>query len=99
MYKNSLLKPMEENMNVSRLMTKEELADLLRTSKQTITNQINQGKEGNSVPPAIQLGKNYRWCQETVYQWLKDKEHERKVLLALPSESTTPISKVQINRI
>lgn len=86
-------------MSVSRLMTKEELADMLRTSQQTISNQMSQGREGDTVPPAIQLGKNYRWCQDTVFQWLKDKEHERKVLLANPSEAATPKSKVQINRI
>ena len=86
-------------MSVSRLLTKEELADLLRTSQQTITNQINQGKEGISVPPAIMLGTSYRWCQNTVSQWLKEKEHERKVLLANSPGTATPKSKAQINRI
>jgi len=93
------LKFKEIQMNVSKLLTKQELADLLRTSTQTITNQISQGKEGLSVPPAIKLGSNYRWCQDTVQRWLKDKEHERQVLLQCPRFDDKPASKVQINKV
>jgi predicted DNA-binding transcriptional regulator AlpA len=86
-------------MNLSKLLTKQELADLLRTTQQTITNQINQGKEGKAVPPAIKLGSNYRWCQNTVTQWLKDKEHERKVLLTRENSGLMAVSKIQINKV
>jgi predicted DNA-binding transcriptional regulator AlpA len=86
-------------MNVLKLLTKQELADLLRTSPQTITNQISNGKEGYSVPPAIKLGSNYRWCQDTVTKWLKNKEHEREVLLQQPKCEDKPVSKVKINRV
>lgn len=86
-------------MKLSNLLTKQELADLLRTTQQTITNQISQGKEGKSLPPAIKLGGNYRWCRDTVIQWLKEKEHERKVLLIREKGDMTLLSKVQINKI
>jgi hypothetical protein len=46
------------------LLTKKELADLLRTTPQTITNQMSLGKKGNSFPYAIKLGSNYRWKKE-----------------------------------
>lgn len=84
-------------MNKVRLLKKDELADVLRTSKQTITNQINQGKEGICVPPAIRLGRSYRWSEETVYQWLRERESFGKVC-SKTSETTSSL-KIQINRV
>lgn len=82
---------------ILKLLTKKELADLLRTTAQTIANQISQGKEGESIPFAIKIGSNYRWNQETVNQWLKEKEHERKVLMTKAGQFETP--KIKINRV
>lgn len=81
----------------SKLLTKHELADLLRTTSQTISNQMSQGKEGESLPFALKIGSNYRWNQETVNQWLKEKEFERKVLMTKVGHVEIP--KVKINRI
>ena len=86
-------------MKVLKLLTKQELADLLRTSAQTITNQIGQGKEGITVPPAIMLGRKYMWNQETVIQWMQDKEHERKVLIQCTEENFKAVSRASINKV
>jgi predicted DNA-binding transcriptional regulator AlpA len=79
------------------LLTKKELADLLRTTPQTITNQMSQGKEGTSLPYAIKLGSNYRWKKETVMQWLFEREQERRILIERGISYDVP--KVSINRI
>jgi len=94
---------MNENALVAKpellgvLLTKRELADLLRTTPQTITNQMSQGKEGISLPYSIKLGSNYRWIKETVMQWLVEKEQERRILTEHSFSYDAP--KVGINRI
>jgi predicted DNA-binding transcriptional regulator AlpA len=84
-------------MKLNKLINKQELADLLRTTVQTITNQISQGKEGKNLPPSIKLGSKYMWHPATVEQWLIEKEHERKVLLSESLSFDKP--KVKINRV
>lgn len=79
------------------LLTKKELADLLRVTVPTITNQMGQGKEGISFPYAIKLGGCYRWKKETVMQFIFDKEQERRILLERGISYDTP--KVSIRRV
>jgi predicted DNA-binding transcriptional regulator AlpA len=78
------------------LLTKKELADLLRISVATITNQMGEKKEGITIPYAIKLGGRYRWKKETVMQWLFEKEQERRILVERGFPYDVP--KVCINR-
>jgi plasmid maintenance system antidote protein VapI len=81
----------------SELLTKDELARILRISSATITNQMYQGREGIDLPVAIKIGRYYRWHRDSVAKFLKEKELERKSVNT--SSEGIKLSKSKINRI
>lgn len=78
------------------LMTVEELADLLRTSKNQIYNLISKGSEGIDIPPGIRIGKRRLWLKSSVLSWLKSKQHP--MLLHRESCSSKRQQEVSIRR-
>ena len=60
------------------LLNSYELAELLRTTPACIRNQIYLGKEGNTIPYSIKLGKRRFWIYEEVKKWLKEKQEDNK---------------------
>ena len=62
------------------LMTVEELADLLRTSKNQIYNSLSKGSEGIDVPPSIRIGKRRLWLKDSVLSWLRSKQYPASVI-------------------
>ena len=78
------------------LLTVEELAQFLRTSKNRIYNLISQGGEGKDIPRSIRVGRRRLWPKSTVVVWMNDQikndkpEHEQTEIV---------VKAPQINRI
>ena len=63
------------------LLTREELADLLRVDARTLRRLELQG----DVPPAISIGGSKRWRRAAITRWLREREriaeaHRRSAL-------------------
>ncbi len=78
------------------LMTVEELADFLRTTKNQIYNCVSKGGEGIDIPPGIRIGKRRLWLKSSVLSWLDSKQHP--VLVTRGSSSSAKPSQVSIRR-
>lgn len=63
------------------LITRVELANLLRTSPAYISNQVSMLNEGKTIPPSIKLGKRRLWNKLTVDAWVNKKEQESAIRL------------------
>ncbi|KXI26781.1 helix-turn-helix transcriptional regulator [Paraglaciecola hydrolytica] len=61
-------------MKTLQLLDRYDLAALLKTTPETISNQIYLGKEGDTVPVSIKLGSKRLWRATTVEDWLQQKE-------------------------
>lgn len=52
------------------LLTSQQLADKLQLDIHTVRKLIREGR----MPPHVVVGRSKRWNEETVNQWLKDRE-------------------------
>jgi len=52
--------------------TLDDMANLLKVSKQSIYNQIHQGKAGQSIPPYIKLGGLIRFKVSDYKPWYQN---------------------------
>jgi hypothetical protein len=57
-----------------QLLNRKELAEILRTSPESISNQIYKGNEGITLPVSLKIGSKRLWQLPTVIEWLKDLE-------------------------
>jgi excisionase family DNA binding protein len=63
-------------MEDKKLLTVDELAEILRTTKGNISNQISKGNMAVTIPPGLKLGKKWLWRSETLDTWLSNKENQ-----------------------
>jgi hypothetical protein len=52
------------------IMTREELAALLRMTPQALSNHIMRGSR--EIPPCIRVGGRNKWIKSVVLDWLQD---------------------------
>jgi len=65
---------LHDNENqTKKLITINELADILHLTKGTVYNRLCAG---DPMPPSIQIGKKRLWLQSTVDAWLKAQEED-----------------------
>lgn len=57
------------------VLTVEDLADLLRMSKQSL--YTRRCRDPKSLPQAIRIGRRLVWRRATVEKWLEDLEREQ----------------------
>ena len=64
------------NLNIEaveeQFYTLDDMANLLKVSKQSIYNQIHQGKAGQSIPPYIKLGGLIRFKVSDHKRWYEN---------------------------
>jgi excisionase family DNA binding protein len=63
-------------MEDNKLLTVDELAEILRTTKGNISNQISRGNMAVTIPPGFKQGRKWLWRKETLETWLKNKENQ-----------------------
>ena len=59
-------------MNEVDFYTIDEMAEKLKIAKQSIYNQINQGRAGKSIPPFVKLGGLIRLKVTDYEEWYKN---------------------------
>ncbi len=52
----------------ARLLTRDDLCERLQLSKRTLSRMVSGGK----LPRPIQLGRNVRWRESDIVQWIAD---------------------------
>lgn len=57
-------------MQEAKLITAEELAKLIRCSKQAVYNALSEGSEGIKIPPSVLIGRRRLWFMSDVQKWL-----------------------------
>lgn len=82
--------------DMNKLLTADELAAFLRTSRAQIYNTINKGGDGVDIPQSIQIGRRRLWPKSAIDSWVEYKLSERK---DKTSESKAQVLKKTINRI
>lgn len=61
---------------MKELIDRNQLAKILGTTPETISNQISLLNEGRTIPFSLQRGRKRYWRPETVEKFLKDREAE-----------------------
>lgn len=64
---------MPEELRGIRLLDAQEIADMLKTSRQYIYNLIHRGK----FPDGVKLGSNHRWTIREIEDWLAHRRIRR----------------------
>jgi len=59
----------DQNMDV-KLLTAEELAQLLRTSPAQIYNILSRDDEGIELPKSIRVGRRRLWPESEIKEWI-----------------------------
>ncbi|TPH13257.1 hypothetical protein [Litorilituus lipolyticus] len=67
-------------MKNTKLIDRNELAVMLRTSPENISNQIYRGNQGINIPFSTKIGARRFWQLETVACWLKEQEDAQREL-------------------
>ena len=62
-------------MDDETLLTAEELASFLRTSRQNIYNSIHKGLEGSHIPKSISIGRRRLWLKSEVLAWVRAEDN------------------------
>lgn len=63
---------------MDKLLTADELAIFLRTSRAQIYNTINKGGDGVDIPQSIKIGRRRLWPRCAIDQWVEHKLSEMK---------------------
>lgn len=63
---------------MDKLLTADELAIFLRTSRAQIYNTINKGGDGTDIPQSIRIGRKRLWPSCAIDQWVEHKLSEMK---------------------
>ncbi|RHW76461.1 AlpA family transcriptional regulator [Colwellia sp. RSH04] len=81
---------------MKKLLTIDDLAELIQKSHAVIYNMISQGREGEDLPRSIKIGRSRRWPESEVDAWIQHQlDH------ASDSQKQTPANTSQktINRV
>ena len=65
-------------MKKMKLLDRNDLAEILRTSPENISNQIYRGNQGINIPFSTKEGARRFWQLETVACWLKEQEDAQR---------------------
>lgn len=60
-------------MVAARILTAADVARVLGTSVGAIRNSLSRGREGQTIPPSIRIGRRRLWLKSTVHAWLRAK--------------------------
>jgi len=64
-------------MVAAKVLTAADVARVLGTSVGAIRNSLSRGREGQTVPPSIRIGRRRLWLKSAVNAWLRTKAMAR----------------------
>lgn len=84
-------------MVAAKILTAADVARVLGTSVGAIRNALSRGREGQTVPPSIRIGRRRLWLKSTVNAWLRAKAKAART--AGNPDSPTPTKEGAMSRI